>query len=137
MKNLTTISKTRRLMLILAIAVMLSATMTLSVAFAGGADAGGGSDGSGTTSNISDGIFSGLEGVYSIINSIALPIAGLCLAFCAFKIWMGGERGMETAKRVGIYTIIALALVYLAPTIVKAVSTWFSGNTGFSELKGG
>ncbi len=127
MKKLNSNTRTRRISLILALAFLLSVALSMSVVFATGAEEGS----SGTsTDSVTTGIFSGLQNVYSIINTIALPIAGLMLAFCAFKIWMGGERGMETAKRVGVYTLIALALVYLAPVIVKAVGGWFGGKAG-------
>lgn len=124
MRNLNSTAKTRKIALGLAMALMISVTLVSSIAFAT------------TGNNISDNIFSGLSEVYSILWKIALPIAGVCLAFCAFKIWAGGERGMETAKRTALYTLIAMAIVFLAPVIVKTVAGWFnsSGNQ-FSTLK--
>ena len=123
MRNLNSTSKSRKIVLGLAMALMVSVTLVSSLAFA-------------TTSSISDNIFSGLSEVYNILWKIALPIAGVCLAFCAFKIWAGGERGMETAKRTALYTLIALAIVFLAPIIVKPVGGWFSsGGSQFGSLK--
>lgn len=122
MKNLTSTAKTRKIALGLAMALMISVTLVSSLAFA--------------TNNISDNIFKGLDEVYGILWKIALPIAAVCLAFCAFKIWAGGERGMETAKRTALYTLIAMAIVFLAPVIVKTVAGWFnSGGNQFSTLK--
>lgn len=122
MKNLTSTAKTRKIALGLAMALMLSVTLVSSLTFA--------------TNNISDNIFNGLAEVYDILWKIALPIAGVCLAFCAFKIWGGGERGLETAKRTALYTLIAMAIVFLAPVIVKTVAGWFnSGGNQFSTLK--
>lgn len=74
---------------------------------------------------IEAGVKQGLSAVYTTITSIVLPIAAVCLAFAGFKIFAGGEKGMESAKKIILYTLIAVAIVYLAPVIVLNVGNWF------------
>lgn len=98
----------------LVVAILAAPFLT---AFATGGDAG---------EAIQDGVKKGLGSVYTIITAIVVPVAAVCLAVCAFKIFTGGERGMQEAKMIAIYTVIGIAIVYLAPVIVEQVSSWFS-----------
>ena len=62
-----------------------------------------------------------------------VPIAAICFAWNAFKVLFGGERGMEQAKKNILIIVIVLALVFLAPPIIKEVGGWF-GTGHWSEL---
>lgn len=83
------------------------------------------------TNSIVNGVASGLGSAWELLKGIALPIAAIAAVFCAFYIFTGGEKGMEKAKKIGLYLVIGLAIVYLGPVIVEVVSGWFSssGNT--------
>lgn len=68
-------------------------------------------------------IYDGLSKVYSIMAKIVLPIAGVCIAASAFTIWLGGEKGIEKAKRVLLFTVMGIAIVFIAPAIIVAAHT--------------
>ena len=109
------------------VAMMLSLLMTTAFATQTGDAAGA----------IEQGMKSGLKEVYTILTAVAVPIAVICIGFCAVKIFMGGEKGMEQAKKLAIYTAVGLAVVYLAPAIVTQVAGWFSdNNTAVDEVFG-
>jgi 4-amino-4-deoxy-L-arabinose transferase-like glycosyltransferase len=75
--------------------------------------------------NVVSGISTGLGSLYKVMTAVAIPIAAIVAAFCAFYILAGGDKGMEKAKKIGLYTAIALAIVYLAPLLVTMVQGWF------------
>lgn len=83
----------------------------------------------GTSGAIEDGVKAGLASVYGIIKAITIPVAAVSLAFCAFQIFTGGERGMEVAKKTALYTVIAVGIVYLAPVVVEQVGSWFANRS--------
>jgi 4-amino-4-deoxy-L-arabinose transferase-like glycosyltransferase len=76
-------------------------------------------------SSVVSGISTGLGSLYKVMTAVAIPIAAIVAAFCAFYILAGGDKGMEKAKKIGLYTAIALAIVYLAPLLVTMVQGWF------------
>lgn len=77
----------------------------------------------------------GLGEVYDIINTIALPLAALSIAYAAFQFFLGGQQGVEKAKKTVIWTIIGIALVYLAPYLVTQIKGWFDGSgVSFNDL---
>ena len=78
------------------------------------------------TDGVSTGITSGMEQVFNVMKTIAVPIAAVCLAICGFYIFAGGEKGMEKAKKIGLYTAIGVAIVFLGPLIIETVAGWFS-----------
>lgn len=75
---------------------------------------------------IQDAVKSGMGEAYEVISAIALPIAGVALAFSAFQFFFNGEKGAQIAKGTIIGIIVGLALAYLGPVIVGQVGTWFS-----------
>lgn len=83
---------------------------------------------SGTATTIEQGVKTGMGKVYGIITAVVVPIAVICLGVGAFQFFFGGERGVEKAKKVALYTLGGVALVYLAPLIVTEVASWFSSN---------
>jgi len=111
-----------RLIFVLCVAVMMLAA-TLVVASAGPT----------TTSTITTGITGGAQQLFNLMESVVVPIAAICFAWNAFKVLFGGERGMEQAKKNILIIVIVLALVFLAPPIVKEVGGWF-GSGHWSEL---
>ena len=75
--------------------------------------------------NIQSGIAKGMENIYSIILTITIPVAVAVVGFCAFKIFTGGEKGMQEAKKTFLIAVVALAIIYLAPWLVQQVAGWF------------
>lgn len=82
----------------------------------------------GTASTIEQGVKTGMGKVYGIITAVVVPVAVVCLGVGAFQFFFGGERGVEKAKKICLYTLGGVALVYLAPLIVTEVASWFSSN---------
>jgi len=80
----------------------------------------------GVTGTIEAGIANGMQDLYNLLKTIAIPIAVVCVVMCAFYIFTGGEKGMEKAKKIGLYTIIGIAVVFLGPILVTTVKSWFS-----------
>jgi type IV secretory pathway VirB2 component (pilin) len=102
-------------------AIATSFATSLAISMASFASATGYSD------TIATNVKTGLGSVYTVITAIVVPIAVIALAFCAFQFFMGGERGVEKAKKTLLYLVIGVALVYLAPVLVSSVASWFSG----------
>lgn len=84
----------------------------------------GGTD---TTGNaIQNGIKDGASSLWNIMTAIVLPIGAVAFAWNAFKMFFGGQRGMEEAKRNMLIIVVVVALVWLAPTVIDQVNGWFS-----------
>ena len=109
-------SKKVRKALTLVLTLTLVFAMMCVVAGASGAAASG----------IESGVKQGLGQIYRILTSIVVPVAVVCLAFAAYQVFTGGERGMESAKKIILYTVIGVGIVYLAPLIIQEVGGWFS-----------
>ena len=126
-KNLS--SPLRRAFAIILMLVVLTMMMT-AVAFAEGEEATKATEAgeSGTASTIEQGVKTGMGKVYGIITAVVVPVAVVCLGVGAFQFFFGGERGVEKAKKICLYTLGGVALVYLAPLIVTEVASWFSSN---------
>lgn len=122
----TEIANIRRVMFVLVAAVLLFA-LILQPAFAGSGD---------TIGTIEDGVRKGLGEVYKIMSAIVIPIACLAFGFAAFKIFTGGEKGMQTAKMTILYTIIGLVIVYAAPVVIQQVSDWAKSSFGQTDVFG-
>lgn len=123
-----------------AIVLMLILTTMLLTTFAFAVDGEDASQatqasGSGTAATIEQGVKTGMGKVYGIITAIAVPIAAVCLGFGAFQFFFGGERGVEKAKKICLYTLGGVALVYLAPVVVSEIASWFSstGDAGIFD----
>lgn len=81
------------------------------------ADSGGG--------DIASGISKGAQSLWDILTSIVAPIAVVFLGWAGVKTLFFGERGMDSAKSTVITIIIVLALVLLAPIVIKQIASWF------------
>ena len=73
------------------------------------------------TAAITNGIVSGTGKIWDILKAIVAPIAAIALAICAVKMLWGSQRAAEEAKSTAIKIIIAIAIVFLAPSIVTAL----------------
>ena len=81
-------------------------------------------------------IASGMGEMFQILRAIVIPVAVIALVFAGYQVLMGGEKGMETAKKTVVSIIVAVALVMVAPLILEQVAGWFgdaSENQVFSD----
>lgn len=86
------------------------------------------------TSEMTSAIKNGIAKVYGILTSVILPVATLVFAFNAATALVGGEKGMEKAKRSMLHVIIVLACVFLAPMIVQEIGNWFVSNVRIEDM---
>lgn len=68
--------------------------------------------------------------VYEVFKNAIMPFAGLALGVAAFKLIFGGQRGMEAAFKIILYSCGSVALVFLSPMLVKAFGGWFVSSAG-------
>ena len=117
---------TFRRILVVMLAVMVVMALCIGPAFASG---GNGID------DIEQGIKMGLKEVYKLLTVIVGPVAVVCLGFAAYQVFFNGSKGMEVAKKVVIYTVLGVAIAYLAPVIVNTFTGWFenSGDQGIFD----
>ena len=78
---------------------------------------------------IEEGVTQGATSIYKILISIVAPIAAVCFAFCGFKLLFGNEKDVQSAKKTMLIIVAAIAIVLLAPIVIKQVAAWFSGNS--------
>lgn len=108
-------SKTKKILLI-AIVAMCALLVFVNVAYATGDP----------SEAIQDGVKDGTRQIYIIMTAIIAPIACIAFAWCGYQALLGGQRGMEEAKRFALKIVIGIAIIYLAPLIVQQVGSWFS-----------
>ena len=75
---------------------------------------------------IIQGIDGGAEQLWNIFTSIVVPIGIIALAYCGIRLVIGGTRESEQAKNTMIRILVALAVVLLAPLLIRTASSWFS-----------
>ena len=75
---------------------------------------------------ITEGITSGLDKAYSILKAVSLPVAVICLVIAGYKIFgIATTKSIDEGKNTIVHIAIAMAIIYLGPIIVKAISGWF------------
>lgn len=88
----------------------------------------------GATTAIESGVKEGLQSIYKLLIAIALPIAAIALAVAGFNFFMGGERGADKARKIIIYTVIGVVVVFVAPLLIEAVQSWFGKMSDTSSV---
>lgn len=74
-----------------------------------------------------------IQQVYELILKITLPVAVVVLCWSAIKMFMGGQRNMEEAKKMIFVVMLVILIVWLAPVIVQELANAFgNGTTGFN-----
>lgn len=71
-----------------------------------------------------------MNNVYSIMKGVGIVVAAIGIALSAFQLFMGGDKGMEKAKKTLIYTAVGCGILFLAVPITNAIASMFSGMTG-------
>ena len=77
-------------------------------------------------SDIGSQVNTGLQSVYGVVKAIALPVGIVAIAICGVKILWGNSKSAEEAKSALIRIVIAMAIIFLAPILVKEVAGWFA-----------
>ena len=103
------------LMLVTVITVMLAMSV---VCFAAGDDA------------VTTAVKTGLGDVWGVVQVISVPVGVVALAICGYNFFFGGERGVEKGRKILIYTIIGLAVIWLAPVLMQTAQGWFQNANG-------
>lgn len=67
--------------------------------------------------------------IYNIFTGVLLAVATVSFAWAAFKMFFGGEKGLEQAKATMLTVSIAIMIVYLAPLMIQQVRNWFSNSS--------
>lgn len=100
---------------LLAAAVFALGMSPMSPAFATG-DVGG---------DITAGIKTGAQNVYSILRGVVLAICACVLIWAAIKAAIGDQRDMDMLKKTFLTVVIVVLISYLAPAIMKQIGGWF------------
>lgn len=108
---------TRRIFSVLLVVLCMSMLMVVPMF----ANDGGGSD-------LQSGITEGMKQVWILLRGISYGVAVVFVAVAAFKLIMGGQKGMEVAKADLIRAIIFAAIIVLAPVILTTIYNWFIGS---------
>lgn len=76
-----------------------------------------------------------MDNVYSVMKGVGVVVAAIGIAMSAFQLFMGGDKGMEKAKKTIIYTAVGCGILFLAVPITKAIAGMFNNMTG-TEFSG-
>lgn len=77
-----------------------------------------------------------MDNVYGIMKGVGIVVAAIGVAMSAFQLFLGGDKGMEKAKKTIIYTAVGCGILFLAVPITSAIADMFSGsNDKFTSLK--
>lgn len=76
-----------------------------------------------------------MDNVYGIMKGVGIVVAAIGVAMSAFQLFLGGDKGMEKAKKTIIYTAVGCGILFLAVPITSAIANMFSGsNDQFTSL---
>lgn len=75
---------------------------------------------------------SAMNNVYSIMKGVGIVVAAIGIALSAFQLFMGGDKGMEKAKKTLVYTAVGCGILFLAVPITNAIASMFGGMSGTS-----
>lgn len=86
-----------------------------------------------TGKNLQNSVQDGMESIWKLMRYISYGVAIVYVAVAAYKLVLGGQRGMETAKGDLLKMVFFLALILLAPYVISTVVDWFGGNNAFGK----
>lgn len=69
-----------------------------------------------------------MDNVYGIMKGVGIVVAAIGVAMSAFQLFLGGDKGMEKAKKTIIYTAVGCGILFLAVPITSAIANMFSGS---------
>lgn len=114
-QNLNNVNKhKRRLASVLVFSVCLAAILVLStdISFASG------SHWTGTNWDLTE-FASQVREIYRIMLNVVVPCAAVVFAYGAFRLLMGDQQEASKGKATMKYALIAIAVIYLTPTIIS------------------
>lgn len=82
---------------------------------------------------IAQSVAGGLGSVYKFIRLLAIPIAGIGVAFSAMYLITDKDKGWEKTKKAIMYTVGGIFLVLAGPALISKVSGWFDDNQSKSD----
>ena len=85
---------------------------------------------------LTDGIVEAARTLYSILRTVAIPAAAIALAFAGYMIFTQGEDGMEHAKKVILWILIGVMVIFLGPVAIDAAKQAFDPSGGSSLPSG-
>ena len=77
-------------------------------------------------SDITKGILTGAQNVYTILRSIVLGLCACVVIWAAIKAAVGDQRDMDMLKKTAITVVIVVLISFMAPAIMKQIGEWFS-----------
>ena len=80
---------------------------------------------------------SGLLGIFNTLRAISIPGAAISVAVNGVIYMVAGDKGAETAKKGIIYTLIAVAAVWILPLAMSIGRGAFSSGAGFNPYSPG
>lgn len=81
-----------------------------------------------------EGMKSAMTNIYSVMKGVGIVVAAIGIALSAFQLFLGGDKGMEKAKKTIIYTVIGCGILFLAIPITNAISSMFLNNTAAKDF---
>lgn len=81
-----------------------------------------------------EGMKSAMTNIYSVMKGVGIVVAAIGIALSAFQLFLGGDKGMEKAKKTIIYTVIGCGILFLAIPITNAISSMFLNNTASKDF---
>lgn len=89
-----------------------------------------------TSDQIISSINGGLGNIYKTMTAIVLPIAAVILVIAGIRMLINSDstRGAEMMKHTVITLVVALAVIYMAPLLIKTISGWFSAYSDTSGI---
>ncbi len=82
-----------------------------------------------TTSDITTGIKNAMSTLYKAMKTVGVVVAAVGVALAAFYLFTGGDKGMEKAKRVLLYTVIGCGILFLAVPIINFMADMFKDSS--------
>ena len=80
-----------------------------------------------------------MDNIYKIMKGVGVVVAAIGVAMSAFQLFLGGDKGMEKAKKTIIYTAVGCGILFLAVPITSAIVSMFDNvgdkDNNFSSLK--
>lgn len=67
--------------------------------------------------------------LYTIIRSVGVSVAAIAVVMSAYQIFVGGEEGMERAKKIILFVAIGVVVIFIAPLVMVWIREVMGGNT--------
>ena len=71
-------------------------------------------------------IAKGLGSLWDLMKIVGIAVAAIGCGVAAFQFFLGGEKGVDKAKKSLLYTAIGVGVLFIAPLIVKTIKGWVS-----------